>query len=190
MTGETKQDDSIIELTDVVEDGQDSEEILSDDILSDDEIPEDSAIELTDIDDFNDVEMDPEPDVEEIGMEDTPLEGVSLDESSGDELTEDDLTEDDLTGDELTEDESTGDLPFSGEAVAADQTSDSGDTPIPEQFSVSDEQIEAALERVIEKKFAEKIDPLLFDTMERVILQEIKKLKTALLKDMDQIGPF
>ncbi len=46
------------------------------------------------------------------------------------------------------------------------------------------------MERFIEKKFAEKIEPLLFETVERVILQEIQKMKTALLKDMDQLGPF
>jgi hypothetical protein len=33
------------------------------------------------------------------------------------------------------------------------------------ESSVSQEQIEAALERVIEKKFAEKIDPILFEVM-------------------------
>jgi hypothetical protein len=56
--------------------------------------------------------------------------------------------------------------------------------------AISPQQVETALERVIEKQFAEKIEPLLFDTMERVISQEIKKIKKTLLKDMDQIGPF
>lgn len=176
MTGETKQDDSIIELTDVVEDGREEGETLSDDILSDAEISEDSALELTDIDefndveDFNDVEMDIEPDVEEIEMEDPAQEELSGDERSGSEPSGNDA--------------------FSEETVVVDRASDSDDMSVPDQLPVSEEQIEAALERVIEKKFAEKIDPLLFDTMERVILQEIKKMKAALLKDMDQIGPF
>ncbi len=38
MAEETKQNDSIIELTDVVEDGDEAEDVLSDDILSEDEI--------------------------------------------------------------------------------------------------------------------------------------------------------
>ncbi len=128
MTDETKQDDPIIELTDVVEDGEDMEQTLSDDIFSDDEMPDENLVELTDVDDFNEIE-----DIEK--------------------------------------------------AVAA------GEISAPDEISVSDEKIETALERVIEKKFAEKIEPLLFETMERVILQEIQKIKTTLLKDMDRIDP-
>ena len=136
MVGETKQDDPIIELTDVVEDGEDMEDILSDDTFSEDEIPDgsfdDNAIELTDMEEVSDIEMD----IEDIESEDPVQDDPS------------------------------------------------------EEMPVSQEQIEAALERVIEKKFAQKIEPLLFDTMERVILQEIQKIKTALLKDMDRMGPF
>ncbi|MCF8126710.1 MAG: hypothetical protein K9J51_10860 [Desulfotignum sp.] len=122
MAGETGQDDQIIELTEVVDDG-------AADAPSDDDI-----IDLTDID-----------------------------SESGD------MTADDVQGDEAPPEEQSA---------------------VPDMSSVSMQEIEAALERVIEKKFAEKIEPLLFDTMERVILQEIKKIKTTLLKDMDQIGPF
>ena len=129
MTDETKQDDPIIELTDVVEDGEEMDQTLSDDIFSDDEMPDENLVELTDVDDFNEIEdMD--------------------------------------------------------KAVAADEIS------LPDEISVSDEKIQTALERVIEKKFAQKIEPLLFETMERVILQEIQKIKTTLLKDMDRIDPL
>jgi len=129
MTDETKQDDPIIELTDVVEDGDDMDQTLSDDIFSDDEMPDENLVELTDVDDFNEIEdMD--------------------------------------------------------KAVAVDEIS------VPDEISVSDEKIQTALERVIEKKFAQKIEPLLFETMERVILQEIQKIKTTLLKDMDRIDPL
>jgi hypothetical protein len=129
MTDETKQDDPIIELTDVVEDGEEMDQTLSDDIFSDDEMPDENLVELTDVDDFNEIEdMD--------------------------------------------------------KAVAADEIS------VPDEISVSDEKIQTALERVIEKKFAQKIEPLLFETMERVILQEIQKIKTTLLKDMDRIDPL
>jgi hypothetical protein len=129
MTDETKQDDPIIELTDVLEDGEEMDQTLSDDIFSDDEMPDENLVELTDVDDFNEIEdMD--------------------------------------------------------KAVAADEIS------VPDEISVSDEKIQTALERVIEKKFAQKIEPLLFETMERVILQEIQKIKTTLLKDMDRIDPL
>lgn len=58
---------------------------------------------------------------------------------------------------------------------------------LPIAASVTMQQLEAALERVIERKFAEKIEPMLFDVMERVILEEIEKIKKILQRDLDQI---
>jgi hypothetical protein len=58
---------------------------------------------------------------------------------------------------------------------------------LPIAASVSMQQLEAALEQVIERKFAEKIEPMLFKVMERVILEEIEKIKELLQKDLDQI---
>jgi hypothetical protein len=49
---------------------------------------------------------------------------------------------------------------------------------------VSNEQIDAALERVIKKMFYEKIDRLLVDTIEKTVTKEIEKLKKALLDDV------
>ncbi len=169
MTGEAKQDDSIIELTDVVEDGEEVENTLSDDILSEDEISDDNPIELTDLEDFSDIEMD----LEEIEMEDS-----ARDVGSGEEEP---VFEKTVAPEETSSSE---------EMPAPEETPVSEERSVPEELSVSEEQIEAALERVIEKKFADQIEPLLFDTMERVIQQEIQKIKTALLKDMDRIGPF
>jgi len=54
--------------------------------------------------------------------------------------------------------------------------------------SISQEQVDAALERVIEKKFAEKIEKILFEVMERVIEKEVVDLKARLQKDLDEIG--
>jgi hypothetical protein len=55
------------------------------------------------------------------------------------------------------------------------------------ELSVTQEQLEAALERVIEKKFADKIDRLLMDGMEKAIKKEIVEIKERLLKDFDQM---
>ena len=52
-----------------------------------------------------------------------------------------------------------------------------------EPDSVTDEKIEAALERVIKKVFYEKIDRLLVDAIEKTVTREIEKLKKALLED-------
>jgi len=54
--------------------------------------------------------------------------------------------------------------------------------------SISQEQLDAALERVIEKKFAGKIEKILFEVMERVIEKEVVDLKARLQKDLDEIG--
>lgn len=52
-----------------------------------------------------------------------------------------------------------------------------------EADNVSDEQVEAALERVIKKLFYEKIDRLLVETIEKTVAKEIERLKRALLED-------
>lgn len=50
------------------------------------------------------------------------------------------------------------------------------------------EQMDAALERVIEKKFAGKIEKILFEVMEKVIEKEIADIRERLQKDLDQLG--
>ncbi len=59
---------------------------------------------------------------------------------------------------------------------------------LPDEAVVSQQQVEAALERIIEKKFSEKIDVILFDVMERVISREIREIRENLQKDLDQIS--
>ena len=54
---------------------------------------------------------------------------------------------------------------------------------ISEADSITDEKIEAALERVIKKMFYEKIDGLLAHAIEKTVTREIEKLKKALLED-------
>ena len=53
---------------------------------------------------------------------------------------------------------------------------------------VSSAQLEAAIEKIIEKKFSGTIETLLFQVMERVIEKEIKEIRESLQKDLDQIG--
>lgn len=54
--------------------------------------------------------------------------------------------------------------------------------------TISDEQLDAALERVIEKKFADKIEVVLLEVMQQVIEKEISQIKQTLQEDLDQIG--
>lgn len=52
-----------------------------------------------------------------------------------------------------------------------------------EPISVTAEQLEAALERVIVKMFSEKIEGILVEVIEKAVAKEIDRLKTALLED-------
>lgn len=54
-------------------------------------------------------------------------------------------------------------------------------------FDLTLEQLEAALEKVIEKQFADKIQAILFQVVERVIEREITGIRESLQKDLDQI---
>ncbi len=51
-------------------------------------------------------------------------------------------------------------------------------------FSVTPEQMEAALERVVEKIFAEKIDHLLRDIIEKAVAEEVKNFGGALMDSL------
>ncbi|WP_321493063.1 hypothetical protein [uncultured Desulfobacter sp.] len=54
--------------------------------------------------------------------------------------------------------------------------------------SIGRADIEAVLEKLIEKKFSETIEKILFEVMEKVIKQEIEDIKAGLQKDLDDIG--
>ena len=54
-------------------------------------------------------------------------------------------------------------------------------------FALTLEQVEAALEKVIEKQFADKIQTILFQVVEKVIEKEITEIRESLQKDLDQI---
>jgi hypothetical protein len=48
----------------------------------------------------------------------------------------------------------------------------------------TDEAIEAALTRIIEKRYAQRLDALFVETVERVVEREIAAIKQSLLKDL------
>ena len=54
-----------------------------------------------------------------------------------------------------------------------------------EPISLTEQQLQAALARVIEKVYGEKIEQLLIQTIEKTITREIAKIKNALLYDDD-----
>jgi len=135
---------------------------------------DDQIIELTEV-------VDDEANMVDASSDDDIIELMDLESETGD-MADSAMLPDDAMGDDVPGEE----LP--GEEVPGEDTP--GEEVLQAVAAISPQQVEAALERVIEKQFADKIEPLLFDTMERVILSEIKKIKKTLLKDMDQIGPF
>ena len=56
----------------------------------------------------------------------------------------------------------------------------------PEAEAVSSAPLEAAVERAVNKIFAEKIESILFDAIDRAVTKEISRLKTLILGDRDQ----
>lgn len=181
--------DDVIELTDIVDDSTDElddsvielTDIVSDDL---DEVPgikaEDDVIELTDIaeDDMSleaapDFDAEPVPD-EESAMDELGADGFDLD---------DDFS---MEEESVQEPEEPGAEEISMVETAAPQVS-VPDAAEP-QVSVSMDDIAAALDRVIEKKFADRIESILFEVMEKVVEKEIRQIKNILLKDLDQNG--
>jgi len=54
--------------------------------------------------------------------------------------------------------------------------------------SLDRSDMEAVLEKLIEKKFSETIEKILFEVMEKVITREIEEIKAGLKRDLDDIG--
>ncbi|CCK79812.1 hypothetical protein [Desulfobacula toluolica] len=161
MLGDDKTDDSIIELTDIVKYG--SGHATQEDIIQED------IIELTDMIENDDTDFGPHGVKEDsLKLEENFETEDEFFFDKGLELEMGDPTDADPTGDDSLELEK-----------ITESTSD---------LNVSQEQVEAALERIIEKKIAGKIETILFDAMEKVIEKEIAGIKKSLQKDLDQIG--
>ncbi|WP_372682346.1 hypothetical protein [Desulfosarcina sp.] len=59
--------------------------------------------------------------------------------------------------------------------------------PPPEPVPLTEAQVEAALERTIEKIYGERIEQLLIRTIEKTVTREIVRIKNALLEDDDDM---
>lgn len=65
--------------------------------------------------------------------------------------------------------------------------SDSGSSILSLESSITQERVDAALERVIEKKFAKKIERNLLEVMEKVLEREIVDIRERLKSNLDEI---
>ena len=104
-----------------------------------------------------------------------------IDELDNDLIKETDDFTDEFDMDAITDEAPEGDFTDSL-GIELDSKEDiSGDLFEPD--NITDEKIEAALERVIKKVFYEKIERLLAEAIEKTVTREIEKLKKALLED-------
>ena len=161
VLGEDETDEYIIELTDIADE---DDQITKDEVIE----PEEEVIELMDI-----VKEQSDEGEDDFGLEDETSfdEGLELeavvplyDEADG---------QTDGQPDDLVDDSS---LEHDQEMVS------------PQNLNLSPELLEAALEKVIERKFSDKIEAILFEVMEKAIEKEIAEIKESLQKDLDQIG--
>ena len=162
MVDNTEQDDGIIELTQLVE------EDLSDGSAQ-------NLIELTDIHSQPGEMQVPE-------IEETDL-GLELDLDDGQAATDDIiLLEDrDVSFDSNVIDSKGSGSESSGAAIIVPDSSSSIES------TITQEQVEAALERVIEKKFSAIIEQNLGEVMEKVLEREIANIRKRLQTDLDEM---
>lgn len=130
-----------------------------------------------------------------------PMEPIDL---SGDDDDTPDMTDDDIMpppAETIIEalvppDMSAGaapELPEIGAPVAAAFTPERDAAPggpvppAPEAPTLTDEQLTAALERVIEKVYGDRIEELLMATIEKTVRREIQKIKSTLMTDDEQM---
>ena len=133
------------------------------------EVPPDDEdiIDLTDISDQPLLADEAEDAVSKIGESTEDEIAIVLEDEISDELDLDPAPQDDIAdalGIELDSEEEISD-------------------DLPKAEDVTDEQVEAALERVIKSMFYEKIDRILVEVIEKTVTKEIERLKGILLED-------
>jgi hypothetical protein len=164
-SGQPGGDEEIIELTDIVTDEpEDSEEV----------------VELSDIVGDDSADVTESPDVESDETQETIVFDDDIEDDFDDISNDDDDFTDSLgmeIGDE--EEESMGDDDDSSEQ----DISPTEDAEIQEPISISPEQIDEALERVITNMYSDKIEGIIISAIEKAVTKEIDKIKAALLED-------
>ena len=182
----TPQDDEIIELTDVVKDAAEAEEPVIEltDVVKETPEAEEPVIDLTDVveagspqapdvsedeaekvidltdmvqEPFTEIVETPEPDISDL-EETTPLDNGIVESMYETNSADEDMTE----------------------SLGVNLESGIEGSEIP---SISREQIEAAIERVVKEMLSEKIDNLLIEIIEKEVSKEVDRLKDLLLDD-------
>ena len=160
-------EDEPIELTDIISTDPDSYE-------------EEEPVELMDIIEKDDNDSNPDiMDIIQVDSEKNENENEDEDEEEPEAFFDykDKYLKMDSSSEEYKDEEYKTDF--------ADVSPDIGSGLRPE---VKPDQLEAALERVIEKQYADKIESLLLQAVEKVMAKEIAELKESIQKDFEKMG--
>jgi hypothetical protein len=194
---EDGEEEPIIELTEAVEDGEEDEPaiLLTEPVEAEDEEP---AAEQEQIVQLTDKMVDQIFEAPESGAKAAEAQAEAEEDMLTDALQFDDGMEQDLDSEfdiASPDDDFVDSLGMEIDAEDGDE-SEPPATRAPEQTlatpSVQDlgaGQLEAALENVVRKLYAEKIDRILNEVIERVVTQEIGRLKQVLLEDREDSQP-
>lgn len=167
-SGDDLFDDDIIELA---EDGQLIEEIQDGHEKTTDSSSEDDMLELGDLVSDETLQYDPllsKSRESDLYITEEPKKSGYLEDHVDIDLTSADYVDD---YDEAMELEITSDMDISEDSFMAADSMASG---------VSIEQIEAAVERVVQRLFIEKMETMLAEVIERVVREELSSLKKSL----------
>lgn len=183
-------DEDIIALTDVVSDTEDIDDIefpdYTDEAISVSEekkVPEldddilDNVVILED--DLNkDIEIDNYLDDEFVDSTDLGLELDAPEDKKSEDKKQDISLEPEEESDELGQ--LIADVVEDTQQKVAYEKETASDTPEP--IPLSPEQVDEALERVIKKMYADKIDSMLTEVIKKTVTKEIERLKALLLE--------
>jgi len=180
-----KDDEDIIELTEVASDTEDIDDIeLPDYDEATSASEEEKVPELDDdiLDNIVKLEDDLDKDIEiDHYLDDEFLDSTEVD--SGLDVSEDKEQNISLEPEEEADDlgQLIADVVEDTQQESAYEKETASDTP--EFIPLSPEQVDEALERVIKKMYADRIDSILTEVIEKTVTKEIERLKALMLED-------
>ena len=182
LNNEAQQDkEDIIELTDIISDTKNIDDIkLTDSMDKKVGASEEEIFELDDdiLDDAITLDNDLNQNIEIDDYLDNDF-GDSTDSDSEPDVSKDLLLEPQEEEDELKQ--LIADVVEESQQETAYEEMPATDTP--ELIPLSSEQVDEALERVIQKMYADRIDSMLTEIIKKTVTKEIEELKALLLKD-------
>ena len=182
-TNQFNDDKDIIELTDIISDTENIDDIkLTDSMDKKVGASEEEIFELDDdiLDDAITLDNDLNQNIEIDDYLDNDF-GDSTDSDSEPDVSKDLLLEPQKEEEDDELKQLIADVVEESQQETAYEEMPATDTP--ELIPLSSEQVDEALERVIQKMYADRIDSMLTEIIKKTVTKEIEELKALLLKD-------